>query len=113
MPFQRSGGGERGRSPPTTSRRRLGRHNVADRRKTLRMAHGDIHKTEGNHTNLAAVCASNGFSVQHPLPSGGCAGTASWQSLGGPPGPYLNGHRKLVPQGPSAVRRGSGSLFGR
>ena len=35
--------------------RRLRRHNVTDRRETLRMAHGDIHETKGNHTNLTAV----------------------------------------------------------
>ncbi len=33
----------------------LGRHNVTDRRETFCVPHGDIHKTEGNHANLAAV----------------------------------------------------------
>ena len=34
----------------------LGRHNVTDRRETFCVPHGDIHKTEGNHANLAGAC---------------------------------------------------------
>jgi len=86
-------------------------HNVTDRREAFCVLHGDIHETKGSHTNLAAVGASNGFSAQHPLTSSGCAGTASWLSLGGSSGPYLKW--ALASQGPSAVRRGSGSLCGR
>ena len=43
----------------------LGRHDVLDRRKTLRMAHGDIHKTKGNHANLTAVRV--GVRINHQI----------------------------------------------